>query len=103
MVLVDGANYEGHIAYNDSMGFMACPFDLNERIRDLKPFKCAGLWDEDAPEGTDTVVEVDFKNTDAGWTALFQTNNRNGNKSESFKNVREVKLICLPLGRASQR
>ena len=85
MVMVDGANYEGHIAYNRSMGFMACPFDLNERINDLKPFKCAGLWDEDEPTGTETTVEVNFINGDDGWKANFETNNRDGNKAVSLQ------------------
>jgi hypothetical protein len=85
MVMVDGANYEGHVAFNSAMGFMACPFDLNERIRDLKPFKCAGLWDDDEPSGTDTTVEVNFTNGDEGWKANFETNNREGNKAVSLQ------------------
>jgi hypothetical protein len=81
MVMVDGANYEGHIAFNRSMGFMACPFDLKERITASQPFKCAGLWDDDEPRGTDTVVVVDFKSTEIGWTATFQTNNQYGRRT----------------------
>lgn len=81
MVMVDGANYEGHIAFNRSMGFMACPFDLKERIENLKPYKCAGLWDDDDPPGTDTTVEVNFEFTEIGWTATFLTNHQYGRKS----------------------
>lgn len=80
MVMVDGANYEGHIAFNRSMGFMACPFDLKERIENFKPYKCAGLWDDDEPRGTDTTVEVSFEYTDLGWRATFFTNNQYGRK-----------------------
>lgn len=85
MVLVDGANYEGHIAFNRSMGFMACPFDLKERIEALKPYKCAGLWDDDTPPGTDTTVEVTFRPTEIGWLGTFLTNNQYGRREVSVQ------------------